>query len=371
MKKTRWGLFVCLLFCFLSVSLLLGDEEYTVGVDDVIDVLVWKQPDFSHTFRVSPSGNIFYPFLGTIKVAGLTLKEVETTIKESLENEYIKDAKVGVVIRESNSRTISVFGEVLNPGVYNISKGTPVLEVLFKAGGLTEKAGALLRITRKKAINEGATEETPLVENISVDIVKLMVKGDLEQNMTILPGDILYISQKEEKYFYVLGEVKNPGNYTVEEATVLKAIKIAGGFNAAADKSEIEIIREQNGETAKLKVNFDAIEKEGDLGQNIAIMDGDIINVTKREEKVIYVMGQVKNPGPYKFDSDITVLEAINSAGGFGQFAAKNRVEVIREEGGKTRKIKVSVAEIERKGKIGQDILLKPGDIVTVPESWF
>jgi len=363
--------FLFFIFCSLFPSLLLSSEEYTVGVDDVIEVLVWKQPDFSHTFRVSPSGNIFYPFLGTIRIAGLTLKEIETTIKEKLEEEYIKDAKVGVVIKESNSRTISIFGEVRDPGVYNIPKGTPVLEVLFKAGGVTEKAGSFLRITRKKQISAEEKADVPLVENLKVDIEKLMVKGDLSQNVLILPGDILYISQKEEKYFYVLGEVKNPGDYAAEEATILKAIKMAGGFNASADRNSLEVIRERNGETGKFKVDFDAIEKEGKLEQNISIMDGDIINVTKKEEQVIYVMGQVKNPGPYRFDADITVLEAINSAGGFGPYAAKNRVEVIRKEGGKTTKIRVSIAEIERKGKIGQDILLKPGDIVTVPESWF
>ena len=109
----------------------------------------------------------------------------------------------------------------------------------------------------------------------------------------------------------------------------------------------------------------------GDLSQNVMVQPGDIIYVAPKEEKVIYVLGEVKNPGPYKIEGDVTVLEAIRMAGGFGPSAARHRIEVLREENGKKKRIRVNVVEIERKGKLNQDILLKPGDIVTVPESWF
>jgi len=269
-----------LLILFFAFIFIIRGEEYKIGPGDVIQIIVWKQPDFSHTLTVSPSGTIYYPFLGKIKVAGLTLEEVEKIIKEKLSKEYIKNPKVGVILKECNSRKIFIFGEVTNPGVYKILNKTPILEILFKAGGLTKKAGKFLLINRKKKDKNLSKTET-----IKVNLEKLLVKGDLSQNVMVQPGDIIYVAPKEEK--------------------------------------------------------------------------------------IIYVLGEVENPGPYKIEGDVTVLEAIRMAGGFTPSAAKHRIEVLREENGKKKRIRVNVVEIERKGKLEQDILLKPGDIITVPESWF
>ena len=286
MKK---GILAGAFCCFVLTGLLSGQEnKYRIGPEDVLQIIVWKQPDFSHTLTVSGAGTVYFPFLGEIEVGGRTLIEVERIVRERLAQEYLKDPKVGVILKESNSRKFCIFGEVNNPGVYRIRSETPILEVLLsEAGGLTEQAGALLLITREKSVSG-------------------------------TPGE---------------GDVR-----TVSET---------------------------------IRVDLGKLLKQGERSQNVGVIAGDVIFVSPREEKQVYILGQVKSPGPYTIEGDITVLEAIKMAGGFGPSAARHKIEVLREENGEKRKIRVNVVEIERKGKLGQDIILEPGDVITIPESWF
>jgi len=89
--------------------------------------------------------------------------------------------------------------------------------------------------------------------------------------------------------------------------------------------------------------------------------------------KKVFVMGFVNKPGEYELTKDrqTTFLEAITMAGGFRQGAAQNGTKVIRIEGGKEVTIPVRVTDITEKGDKVKDILLKPGDIIIVPESFF
>ncbi len=85
--------------------------------------------------------------------------------------------------------------------------------------------------------------------------------------------------------------------------------------------------------------------------------------------KSVYVNGEVKSPGPFPYNKEMTLLRAITSAGGFTQWANKGRVDILREEKGVNRVIHVDAGDIER-GKI-PDIPLKPNDQVVVRERKF
>lgn len=84
-----------------------------------------------------------------------------------------------------------------------------------------------------------------------------------------------------------------------------------------------------------------------------------------------YVLGEVKAPGSYPMLGNVTVLTAITQAGGFTDYAAKNKVSVIRTKGNNKETIRVNVDKIIKEGDTSSDVILQPGDIVNVPQSAF
>ncbi|MFH1260113.1 MAG: polysaccharide biosynthesis/export family protein [Elusimicrobiota bacterium] len=95
------------------------------------------------------------------------------------------------------------------------------------------------------------------------------------------------------------------------------------------------------------------------------------ISVLVKEYSNFYVYGQVVKPGAYKLEGDVTILEAITLAGGLTPIANPDGVKVIRVEGGREQLIKVKVSDITKRGDKSKDIILKPNDVVVVPESIF
>ena len=83
------------------------------------------------------------------------------------------------------------------------------------------------------------------------------------------------------------------------------------------------------------------------------------------------VIGQVARPQALAFREGMTVLDAVLQVGGLAQFAAGNRAKVIRTENGKQREIKIKLDRVVNKGDLATNILLKPGDVLVVPESKF
>lgn len=85
----------------------------------------------------------------------------------------------------------------------------------------------------------------------------------------------------------------------------------------------------------------------------------------------VRVVGQVTTPQALPYREGMTVLDAILAVGGLGEFAAGNRGKIVRVEGGKQREIKVRISDLVNKGDVKQNVALKPGDVLVVPESRF
>ena len=119
-----------------------------------------------------------------------------------------------------------------------------------------------------------------------------------------------------------------------------------------------------------MNVDLISLLSRGDLSQNVLIIPGDTIYVASGTGLRYHVLGQVGNPGPYEWVEDITVLEAIKMAGGVNVRGAANRIRIRKVYGqGEKQEIKVNMLDI-MKGKKKDDVVVKPGDTIIVPESW-
>jgi polysaccharide export outer membrane protein len=94
-----------------------------------------------------------------------------------------------------------------------------------------------------------------------------------------------------------------------------------------------------------------------------------IVTTAQSQYSLVKVVGQVTTPSPLPYRSGMTVLDAILAAGGMTEFAAGNRAKIVRSEGGRQVEIKVRLADLVNDGDLSQNIEVRPGDLIVVPES--
>jgi len=235
---------VSLIICaFLLVSLfnsLAFTQDYLLGSQDVLKITVYEHPDLTTETRVGENGRITFPLIGELDAKGLNTRELEKNIAEKLSNmRYIKEPNVSVFISQYGKR-VTIIGEVMKPGQYEIP-GTPtVLDMISTAAGLGPNAGYTTTVFRKEAGPEGKIKTI----NIIIDLDKLLNGGDLSQNIELQSGDVVYVPKA---VFYVYGEVNKPGAYRLEKGiTVKRAIAIAGGLTPKGSQSRIAITRKNH-----------------------------------------------------------------------------------------------------------------------------
>jgi polysaccharide export outer membrane protein len=119
--------------------------DYKLAPEDTLVVDVVGEKDLSKLeFKVSSSGVIIYPFIGELKVAGLTAVEVTSRIKELLDKDYIVNPQVTVMVKEYRKRFITVTGEVTKPGALELpaEQKWTIVDAIGQAGGTTKAANS-------------------------------------------------------------------------------------------------------------------------------------------------------------------------------------------------------------------------------------
>lgn len=130
-----FSLVLCLLFILPSVK---AQDNYILGPGDKISIKVYGQEDLSVESLLGNSGEINYPFLGEIKLAGLTVKQVERLVSDGLKGDYLVNPNVYAQVVEH--RPFYIHGEVEEPGAYAYNPGMTINQAIALAGGLTERA---------------------------------------------------------------------------------------------------------------------------------------------------------------------------------------------------------------------------------------
>jgi len=255
-----------------------SDEDYRIGLKDVLEVTVDKAPELSGSWRVNSNGSFQMNYVGRVMAAGRTTEEVGEFIAERLRGKYLKNPQVTVVVKQYNSRAFFIQGQVRSPGLYFLEGKPNLLELITLAGGLSDSHGAWAFIIRplKQSTEAAAPQnadpaakpadktEAPAEETAKYDLLKTningLLKGSFEQNMTLEPGDIINIPATD--VFFIAGEVKTPGSFPLKEGTTLRqAISLAQGATYKAAGGKTVIFREdpRTSERTEIKVDLPAV----------------------------------------------------------------------------------------------------------------
>ncbi|MFZ5907794.1 MAG: polysaccharide biosynthesis/export family protein [Nitrospirota bacterium] len=159
-------------------------EEFILGSGDTVEISVYRHDDLKRNVQVDPSGKISYPLLGDIMAGGMSIYRLRDTIRDGL-SAYIVDPQVTVSIASIQSKKVYVLGEVSKPGVLTYNPPMSIVEAISMAGGFTLDANKGGVIVMRE--NEG---EPQLVE---LDVERVLEKGELQQNIQMKAGDVVYI----------------------------------------------------------------------------------------------------------------------------------------------------------------------------------
>ncbi len=219
------------------------------------------------------------------------------------------------------------------------------------------------------------------VDNLTTAEIEKLISATLAEGEYLLDAHVsVMVTEFKSKRFLVLGAVQNPGSYSLEaQERVLDAISKAGGMMRASEGGGygntgmiIRTLNPNRDDAKKIVINFnlEGLLKGRDQISDLLIADKDVLYVPTAE--YFYVIGQVQKPGSYPLGNrEITLVEAISMSGGFTPIAARNRTRIIRVEDDVEKIIKVKVDAITDAGKKIQDVIIRPNDVIVVPESFF
>ncbi len=161
------------------------DQDYVIGVDDLLAIHVWKEPEISRVVSVRPDGKISLPLIGELKASGLTPRVLQKTVATKLRS-YLFEPEATVIVQEIRSQRFNIVGEVNRPGIYPLLKPMTVLDAIALAGGFRDFA-KITKIYVLRLRADGSRMRSPFN-------YKDVIRGhNFHQNLELEPHDTIVV----------------------------------------------------------------------------------------------------------------------------------------------------------------------------------
>ena len=191
MKKLSLLLVLIQVACLTMISAVAAQQEkgtpdeYKIGIGDTLEIVTWKEPDFSRDqVLVRTDGKISFPLLDDLQAAGLSPTQLKRVIESKLKK-YVTAPNVTVTIRIAGSQKFYILGEVVHTGEYPLTKNLTVLQAFALAGGFTQWA------SKKEIIlfrNENGKEKV-----YQINYKDIVDEKDFRQNVKIKADDTIIV----------------------------------------------------------------------------------------------------------------------------------------------------------------------------------
>ena len=240
----------------------LNSYQYRVGPRDVLTVTVYEHPELTIPAgqfrspeaagnRVDARGYIYFPYVGEIKVSGLTVGEIRNKLAESLSS-HIPNPQLDVSVAAFNSKKVTVTGDVNRPGRLPITDDPlTVVRAISLSDGVTENADLTsVRVVRGK-------------QQYQLDVESFLNRGELSQNMLLRGGDVVHVPDQTINQVYILGELRAPTSLPMKKRrmTLAQAVGNAGSTTRDSDIRKVFVVRGL-GETSNVKFNVYQVNLE-------------------------------------------------------------------------------------------------------------
>ncbi len=236
-------------------------RTYEVGPDDTLSIVVYGEGDIEKEFKVGPDGLINYPFIGDIRVAGLSIRAVEAEVRRRLvEGKYYSNPQVVANVTAYRSQTIRVRGQVNLPGDLTLVGTEMTLSRALSKAQLTALAGSYVEIRRRKPGQPAGDVGPDSYEKMRVERADL---DALRIDPPLKDGDEVFVPKAPQ--FFLNGYVKQVGPQVwTPGLTVGKAIAAAGGLAERGTYSRLKIRRLVDGKYKDFDADVNTIIQEED-----------------------------------------------------------------------------------------------------------
>ena len=369
---------------------IINPEEYKVGPGDNIFISISGIEERNLNLLINHEGYLYIPRIGAVDLRNKTLAEAKVLIESQLEKNF-KNVDIYIALGEVRKIKVSLIGNVINQSSFVLNSNSRLEDIIKSSAGLNTSSD----IRNIKIISKDGTTG-------NYDLLKFLRKGDFTQNPYLKDGDVILV-ERVNKIVSIIGLVLYPAAYEFKDGeTINDLIDLAGGLTYKARKDSIELIRFDESGVNQFSQYF---SYEYIRQNNIELKFSDLVVVrelsTYYDEQYVSIVGKVKYPGVFKISKDKTTLsQIINEAGGFLDDASLidaslyrdiqdstydaeyvrisqiPRVDMTDDEYDylkaksrqRTGKVVADFNELFNKNNLDEDITLKKGDIITVPE---
>ena len=320
--------------------------NYRVGAGDVVDVQLYGQQTRTYTLPVGRDGNVSFPELGPVAVAGLGFSAAQSLLEKRVRQQMI-GTQARVTLSTLRSQRVLVLGDAEKPGSYVVSSLASVTNALFASGGV-KAIGSLRRIEVKRGGH--------LVRRL--DLYDVLLAGDTSNDVTLQTGDVVFVPPVGATVG-IDGEIRRPAIYELaREKTLAAVVALAGGLTPEADASVVTIERiGSNGDHNAVTVNLST-----PVGQSFIVQSGDTIRIGAVRPVVdngIVVEGYTYRPGLYAWRRGLRLSDVLRSIDDLKPRADPHYI-LIRREAPDTRRISAVSADLGA-------ALATPGSAADVP----
>lgn len=235
--------------------------EYRLGAGDVVRVVVYQNPDLTLETRVSETGVISYPLLGSVRIGGLAVSAAEKLIADGLKGgSFVKSPQVTLILLQVKGNQASVLGQVNRPGRFPIeTTDMRMTDLLANAGGVAGTGADIVVLT-------GTRAGKPF--RLEIDLPNVFGPNNEQgraNDVIIQNGDVLWVDRAPLVYIY--GEVQRPGPMRLERGmTVMQALAGGGGLNQRGTERGIRVHRKgADGKVQVVQPGMDDALKDGDV----------------------------------------------------------------------------------------------------------
>ena len=328
-----YSLFQDLALSFFPATDVPVPPEYTLGPGDEIRVQLFGKRNDSQSFIVTREGEINFPEMGPVPVAGLSFMQLRDLIQERVSEQMI-GVSASVTMGQVRAIRVFVLGDVERPGSYVVTGLSTMMNALFVGGGVAE-SGSLRKVQLKRG---GRTIQT-------LDVYDLLLRGDSSHDTRLQSNDVLFVPPRGPTVA-IAGEVQRPAIYELDrERTLEDVVQLAGGLTATAYPGSTRIERvDPTGGRAIHTVDLDAPD-----GRKASVQNGDWVTIDPLPKDVltdhVTLAGHVQRPGPYEWHPGMRLTDLIRSVNDL-KTDADRRYVLIRRQADLTGPIQIFSADL-------------------------
>lgn len=313
-------------------------DLYILGPGDELGVNIVTSENMTLPVTVTPTGDLFIPAVGVIHVAGKTLSEAIRVVQAFINKNAFPGAKVNIALTRVRTFKIQIEGAVNEPGFIVVHPLERLSDIIEKCDGFHQLAQEYqIEITKASG------------KSLTINYLDYLRKGDLTQNPVFTEGDRIHVPFGDitEEGIVLRGAVSGAGYDMIEASESLwEFLQRRVRFHQNADLESVMITRKAGESTRYVNV-------EPDKFDSVQLKPGDVVDILW--EKGVMVNGFVLSPGSFAFSPGYIAADYINMAGGNTTEGAPEKCIVQHRDGSQ---------------EVGQDVVVKRGDVIVVPRTF-